>query len=390
MQVQEHPFFTDAPEEELQRLIPHTAEISYAAGEQIFAEGSDSDGIYLILEGTVGFVKTLQSNTTHVISRSEPGEFFGELGVFTGDKRALGAQAETAVRLGHIPAQPLRDFIKHTPGPVDRIVNSMVGHLRHTTRHYVDNLVHQEKMALVGTMMNSIIHDFKNPFTLISLGAQMLKQQHPDKKTVHLCNTIEEQVRRMVGMANEIISFSHGNQRVQYEDLGLEELFDRFRALNEPFFERDNVTLKIDVKPARFQAEGDKLIRVLQNLVGNAIEAFGKSKGKVRLSGRLNRNAILITITDNGPGIPEEIRESLFEPFVTYGKSGGTGLGTAIARSIVEAHKGKITCESRGGIGTTFRILLPKTPEDAIKDPMPDEAEGPATADSQAESTPRL
>jgi signal transduction histidine kinase len=103
----------------------------------------------------------------------------------------------------------------------------------------------------------------------------------------------------------------------------------------------------------------DKLLRVLQNLVNNAVEALGRTGGHITIRGVAVEGGHDITVSDDGPGIPETIRERLFQPFVTHGKTNGTGLGMAITKSIVEAHKGRISFTTKSGVGTTFRIFLP-------------------------------
>jgi signal transduction histidine kinase len=97
----------------------------------------------------------------------------------------------------------------------------------------------------------------------------------------------------------------------------------------------------------------------LQNLVGNAIEAFNNCGGQIEIVVSSNDRWADIRIIDNGPGIPEAIRDRLFEPFVTHGKRGGTGLGTAIAKSIIDAHNGTIRFNSNLGEGTTFYLRFP-------------------------------
>jgi signal transduction histidine kinase len=93
--------------------------------------------------------------------------------------------------------------------------------------------------------------------------------------------------------------------------------------------------------------------------VGNAVEAFKGCGGRVELTTWANDQEVQIQIRDNGPGIPEAIRDRLFEAFVTYGKHSGTGLGTAIAKSIIDAHGGQISFQSSYQEGTTFYIRLP-------------------------------
>jgi signal transduction histidine kinase len=104
----------------------------------------------------------------------------------------------------------------------------------------------------------------------------------------------------------------------------------------------------------------DRMIRVLQNLLNNSVEALAATQGgKIVFAARRNGGMCELTVRDNGPGIPRVIWGTMFQPFTTHGKKGGTGLGLAIAKGVVEAHGGKITFESAKGAGTTFRIRLP-------------------------------
>jgi signal transduction histidine kinase len=100
-------------------------------------------------------------------------------------------------------------------------------------------------------------------------------------------------------------------------------------------------------------------MRALQNLVVNAVEALDGEGGEIRMTVTTGKVGVTIAIQDNGPGIPPEIRETFFEAFVTHGKKRGTGLGTAIAKSIIDAHQGQIRFETKVGQGTTFFIQLP-------------------------------
>ena len=101
------------------------------------------------------------------------------------------------------------------------------------------------------------------------------------------------------------------------------------------------------------------VLRVLQNLVTNAREALAKRpNSRITISAKRQHTQCVISVTDNGPGVPKDVRSSLFEPFVSYGKSGGTGLGLAIARSIVAAHHGSLEYTTSNA-GTIFTIQLP-------------------------------
>lgn len=361
MKLEDHPFFRESNDQEVAKLAANTRIFRFDAGDQIFEEGSPSDSLCLVLEGSIAFIKELPDGKSRTISITQEGSFFGEVGIFTGATRSLTARAESPVAIAQVNREDLLDFIKNTPGPIEKILGSIVNHLHGTTRHYLEDMLEQEKMGMVGTMVNTIIHDFKNPFTLISLGAQLIRSKHDDPKTVQLCDNIEAQVQRMVEMANELSEFSKGKQVVNIESVDLSALLDTFRDLNQPFFQRESVSIELHALPITIEAEKNKLIRVLQNLVGNAIDAFDEeTPGQVQVFIHDKGDQVELLISDNGKGIPEEIRHNLFTPFVTYGKSKWTGLGAAIVKSIVEAHHGTIEFETATGVGTTFTILLPK------------------------------
>lgn len=362
MKLEDHPFFRETRNEDVAKLAARTHVSHFGAAEKIFSEGNPSDTLCLVLEGSIAFVKETPDGKSRTISVAEAGSFFGEVGIFTGAPRALSAIAQTNASIAMIERDDLVDFIKHTPGPIEQILGSIVNHLHGTTRHYIDDMLQQEKMGLVGTMVNTIIHDFKNPFTLISLGAQLIRAKHDDAKTQKLCDNIEAQVQRMVDMANEISEFSKGgDQQLLLTPVNLSLLLDRFRELNEPFFKQENVSIEMQAAPVEIEGEENKLLRVLQNLVGNAIDAFADdTAGQVQVFVHDKGERAEIIISDNGKGIPEQIRHNLFTPFITYGKSKGTGLGTAIVKSIVDAHHGTIEFQTATNAGTTFTINLPK------------------------------
>jgi signal transduction histidine kinase len=113
--------------------------------------------------------------------------------------------------------------------------------------------------------------------------------------------------------------------------------------------------------------DSNRLERVVANLVLNACEAVSPDSGRIVINTSGDRACLQIGVWDNGPGIPPAIRDSVFEPFVSYGKADGGGLGLAIARKIVEDHGGKIHLDARNEIGTLFKITIPSAiPEGAL------------------------
>lgn len=361
MDLKKHPFFREIDAESAEALKRSALLQKLVRGTVIFEEGEVSDTLYLVLEGQVVFSKALPRRGYLQISSCKEGDSFGEIGIITTDRRSMRAVAGTDCVIACIPGAAVVSYLSKLPGPVQGILQSLIGHLNMTTHHFVEDRVRQEKMALVGNMTNTIIHDFKNPFCLISLSAQMLRQRHKDEASLQLCQNIEKQVDRMVTMVTELAEFSRGEHSIVKTRISLPEFFDEFRALNQPYFEQSKV--RIEMKPPKAFILGSKakLIRVFQNLIGNAIEAFGDKEGSIRVAGSIKsaEKVVEIQVEDTAGGIPESIREHLFEPFVSYGKREGTGLGTAIARSIIEAHGGDIQFRTETGRGTVFIITIP-------------------------------
>ena len=211
-------------------------------------------------------------------------------------------------------------------------------------------------------MVSSILHDFKNPFSIISLGSNIIQQRYKDDpKTTKICENMESQIRRMVNMANDLAAFSRGEHEIEIAYVSFDTLFDHFRELNAPFFKDDQVKIELCGNEVSVEGDSSKLLRVLQNLISNAIDALHSAEidGKIEAFAEQDGDHVVLTIRDNGPDIPIEIQENFFEPFVTLGKNEGTGLGSAIVKSIVEAHRGTIGFETSAE-GTSFIIRLPR------------------------------
>lgn len=361
MDPEEHPFFADVKPSDLERILARAQVEDFAAGQIVFEEGQAPDALYLVLEGRVAFQKRVAGGEWLTINESEAGAYFGEIGVLTGEPRALRSVALDSVRVLRIPGDVLRCYLSRLSGPIGKLFQSVVQHLERTTDHFVEERLHQEKMSVVGGMVNSIVHDFKNPFCLIRLSAEMVQQKSSEPQVQQLCQSIIDQVSRMVDMASELAEYSRGESHLVKKPVCLRELLRVFQVNNSPFFESEQIQLDVDVPAITINCSESKLLRVLQNLVGNAFEAFGGGRGWIKIRGEKipGQNRLEIYIEDNAGGIPEEIRGRFFEPFVTHGKREGTGLGTAICKSILEAHGGGIRFETESGKGTRFILHLP-------------------------------
>jgi len=158
-------------------------------------------------------------------------------------------------------------------------------------------------------------------------------------------------------MVQEVLAFARGQREVMADRLPLSRFVEEMRELLEPELSRFGASLEIEgdcAGTARFDA--NKIKRVLWNLARNAGQAGAK-----KFTWKLAREGeyLVFECADTGPGIPEELSRRLFEPFASFGKSHGTGLGLSMAKKIIDAHCGRIHVKSEPGRGTVFRIELP-------------------------------
>lgn len=370
MNIDEHQFIALFDPEQANQLSQQAVIEQFPHNFIIFEEGAPPDFLFLVLKGEVLFRKWVVNEQYQVVGRARPNDFFGEFGILDGEPRSAQAIVKGEVTIAKIPRESLLDLLRNTRGEaVLQVFHFIVGRLRVTTDEYIKQVAHKEKMELLGEMMNTIIHDFKSPLSSIHLSGSMLREMYTgDEDTAEWCDLIQEQANRMTDMAEELLSFAQGGSNLVLKEVKLAKLLVKFERLNRVYLGQSRVALLVDC-PAGIILSADEahLTRVFQNLVVNAVEAMRGQGGEVHIKVTPLGHQVQIAIKDNGPGIPEEIQENFFEAFVTHGKQRGTGLGTAIAKSVIDAHKGQIWFETKAGEGTIFKINLPFIKEPALQ-----------------------
>ncbi len=223
-------------------------------------------------------------------------------------------------------------------------------------------MVRLEREGAWREMARQVAHDIKNPLTTMKLSMQQLERvsNNPEQAAAYLRKAITrliEQIDSLAQIASEFSMFANIDIR-QRDPVRLNEMVENVFDL---FSEQRNVDLKLLLPTEHFTILGDKnhLIRVFNNLIINAIQAIPSDReGKIRVSLFQQDRMAVVKISDNGGGIPPEIRARVFEPNFTT-KTSGSGLGLAICRKIIEGHDGNIRFETRDNEGTDFFVELP-------------------------------
>ena len=362
MKLEEHVFIRYFEPEQAAQISQVAIIKKFNLQDIVFEEGDDSDALFLVLEGQVKVSKKSgEGNNYVVITSIESNGFFGELGIIDKQPRSARVVAFQETTLAKIYYNHLIDVLAETKGDVVLKILSIVPQwLRNVTTEYVNQLAYKEKMTLIGEMVNTIIHDFRGPVTGIQLSSSMLKELHPDQESKEWCDLISIQVQRMLNMAEEVLAFSQGNTKLYSHKVDIAKLLQNFKKFNQVYTDSTFAELMVYVEEGLIiNADENKINRALQNLLANSLEAINQNEGKIEIKAKRKDRWVEIIFSDNGVGIPEEIKNNLFEAFVSYGKQGGIGLGTAIVKTIVDAHDGEIFFESTLGKGTTFYLRFP-------------------------------
>jgi two-component system, NtrC family, nitrogen regulation sensor histidine kinase NtrY len=217
-------------------------------------------------------------------------------------------------------------------------------------------------------MARQVAHEIKNPLTPMKLNIQYLQQamrnNNPDIKelTDKVSYSIIEQIDNLSYIASEFSNFAKMPE-ARPEELELNELLQKAVGL----YDNDShvkVSLIGAAQKLFVYSDKSQLLRVFTNLLENAKQSIPEDrKGNVEVSVTIEDHHGIITIADNGQGIPDDVVKKLFQPYFTT-KSSGTGLGLAMTRKIIEFWKGQIWFETKEGKGTTFYIKLPLMTEE--------------------------
>jgi signal transduction histidine kinase len=333
--------------------------IRYQPNEIIFEENDQGDSLYLIGEGSVKISKKGRASQQETLAYLMAQDFFGEMALIDTGKRSAQAAAVDKVLVGRIDRPGWDLLLRLAPHEVlSNFTKAVTTRLRQNNQHFIDEVMRNERLSLIGTTISSIVHDMNNPISCILGACHIICGTNHDETTSKMASLITEAVEKMRAMTNELIDFSRGSTQLNLELINVGELVHK---LEQDFAKcRPIVDVRIEVLyDGRLKVDRHRILRVFGNLIRNAREAMSKTEEKtLRFIVKRVDSRVQFEISDTGCGIPPQLLPRIFEPFVTHGKANGTGLGLAISKSVVEAHHGLVWVKSRE-TGTTFTIDLP-------------------------------
>jgi len=227
----------------------------------------------------------------------------------------------------------------------------------------------QKKIADIGQMTSGLIHDFKGPLTIISGATHYLKKDDVSyEKRIKYTNMIDEQIARCVCMIKDVLNYVNGDKSISRADILITDFVSTLKENLTPIILGENIEITFDIQTspdALIYIDIQKMMRVFQNLVNNSIEAM-KENGSIHILFKKTDDLYEVLVEDTGPGIPAQQRNVAFQPFQTFGKAEGTGLGLALVAEFCKLNDIKIALDSSYTNGARFVMHIPSITEAKI------------------------
>jgi signal transduction histidine kinase len=310
-----------------------------------------------------------------IVHRSRSAGLEGDVELATGSLRetepvlsALSADDRTVLTAPIVgPGSPTAWLVLEwtdTPDPVGHIVVAMVigaalgTALRGVRRRRIDATM--ERLAMIGRVMAGVAHDLKNLMSGLRTGVFYLDDTlttHEESRVREAWSILKGAQASIQALVSDMVAYSRRDEP-ELETADLAAVVRRAVELARDRADSRGIALEAELEPAPLRIDPQAIERCVVNLLVNAIDAAPASSGHVRVSLADEGDRSVLRIADNGPGIPVEIRERVFDLLYSTKGVRGTGFGLAITREIVEAHGGTVELES-GDPGATFAIRLP-------------------------------
>lgn len=356
--------FSTMPSALRQQMLAATRLQQFADRASIFRDGDPGDGLYVIVEGRVVISAMVSATERRMFSRLEPGDFFGEMAVLDEQPRSATATAEGLTTLAFLPRETMATLFRASPDLALHFAQIISERLRTFNRHYLREVLEAERLAAVGRFASAIVHDLKNPLSIISMAAALWLRKHDAPESRALAyQRITTQVERISHLVNDVLEYARGQRTrpvLKPADYAafIRQIIERLQQDAEL---KAATIACVNPPPSLPVAIDDsRLGRAMANLAYNAMDAM-PGGGRILLRFEVGEREIITEVEDTGPGLPAEILGRLFEPFATHGKEHGTGLGLSIVKCIIEEHGGQISARNQPGGGAVFRFTLPRS-----------------------------
>jgi len=229
-----------------------------------------------------------------------------------------------------------------------------------SVRRIEDEIELSRRLAAIGRLTSGVAHEVKNPINAIVVHLEVLRQklQQLDPDTRRHIDVIGSEIQRLDRVVQTLVDFTRPVE-LRLADIDLRRVVDEVVVLAQPDAERHGVSIVRDFSGESLpvKVDADLVKQAVLNIVLNGVQAMSEG-GELMLVGRCENGEAQLEVRDHGPGIPQEVRDKIFNLYFTT-KKNGSGIGLAMAYRVMQLHNGAVEYESVEGQGTTFRLRLP-------------------------------
>jgi len=233
-------------------------------------------------------------------------------------------------------------------------------------RRLQEQLIQSEKMSAIGQLIAGVAHDLNNPLaSVVGFSDFLAEAGEVPPRLAEPLQVIRQEAERAATIVKNLLSFARrqeGERRLQPIKPILESTLQLLA--NQLMASRIEATLRVEPDLPEVEVNGNQIKQVFVNLINNGAQAIAETGhgGRIWVTAKRWLDGVAVSVTDSGPGIPDEIAGRVFEPFFTTKPEGkGTGLGLSICQGILKEHGGRLTLEAKPGAGATFIVELPGT-----------------------------
>lgn len=261
---------------------------------------------------------------------------------------------DNMIAFRHAPEDLTKKFIPEDREDEIGLVMQELARMQDDVRKALNQKDH---LAKLGGAISNINHDLRNMLSSAQLVSDHLSTID-DPVVQQLAPRFVKAIDRAIRLCENTLQYGGSEvEELNVKTFNLHNLVDDVTT-SLGLYENENIKLQNNIATEqKIKADNDQLFRVLMNICRNAVQAIGET-GNITINGIVENSQITVDISDDALGIPEKIKENLFQPFKT-GSRGGTGLGLAISKEIITAHGGTLDLLKSDASGTTFRIILP-------------------------------
>ncbi len=378
-------FFLSLKNEDISKIAPHFKLVSFSRGDVILHEDEIADRFFVIVEGSVEVWKNHATENSARLAVKSRGNIFGEMALIDDEPRSATIVATEDCKVLQVHKSDFYKLSETHPVIIFAVLRALSRAIRQSNDSFVASLSKQnqelqqalenlkstqkeliraERFSNLGKLSSLIIHDLRNPLSVIKGYGEMLQILYDESDEVQeFSRKIIQEALRLNRFAQELLDYSRGDVRLVWVFTSFPMIFQKLKQYLGAGFSSEGMELKLEcdcTKP--FYADEERLLRAMLNLCNNARKAMDRG-GTLEIRETCTNEELVVLIKDDGHGMDADVLSHIFEPFYSSSHRGGTGLGMTSVKTIIEAHGGSVNIESEPGKGTSVTLVIPRNEE---------------------------